>query len=59
MMERMTKRVKDLLIQEIAFPPRFGESHEFAEVVTFMIQSSYLNGETIRLSAAGRLPGKL
>jgi 3-hydroxyacyl-CoA dehydrogenase / 3-hydroxy-2-methylbutyryl-CoA dehydrogenase len=53
------KKAKDSLIREIVFPRRFGESHEFAEVVTFMIQSSYLNGETIRLSAGGRMPGML
>jgi 3-hydroxyacyl-CoA dehydrogenase / 3-hydroxy-2-methylbutyryl-CoA dehydrogenase len=59
MTDGMTEKVKNSLIRDIVFPRRFGESREFADVVKFMIQSSYLNGETIRLSAGGRMPAKL
>ena len=43
----------------IIYPKRFGQPHEFARTVRFIIDCAYINGETIRLSGAGRLPGKL
>lgn len=59
MTERMTEKIKNSLIREVVFPSRFGEAHEFSEMVKFLIESTYVNGETFRLSAGGRMPGKL
>ncbi|KAJ6617027.1 3-hydroxyacyl-CoA dehydrogenase [Mycena sp. CBHHK59/15] len=43
----------------IVYPRRFGQPHEFAQTVRWILECPYVNGETIRLSGAGRLPGKL
>lgn len=43
----------------IVYPHRFGEPEEFAKTVKWILECAYVNGETIRLSGAGRLPGKL
>jgi len=43
----------------IIFPRRFGQPNEFARTVRYILDCAYVNGETIRLSGAGRLPGKL
>ncbi|KAG5637242.1 hypothetical protein H0H81_005287 [Sphagnurus paluster] len=43
----------------VAYPRRFGQPHEFARTVRWVLDCAYVNGETIRLSGAGRLPGKL
>ena len=59
MTDRMTPKVKDSLIRDVVFPKRFGETHEFADMVLWLVQSTYVNGEVFRLSAGGRMPGKL
>jgi len=59
MTERMSDKVKKSLEKDLVFPRRFGETHEFAEMVKFLIESTYVNGETFRLSAGGRMPGRL
>ena len=59
MTDRMSPKVKDSLTREVVFPKRFGETHEFADMVLWLIQSTYVNGEVFRLSAGGRMPGKL
>ena len=59
MTDRMSPKVKDSLVRDIVFPKRFGETHEFADMVLWLIQSTYVNGEVFRLSAGGRMPGKL
>lgn len=43
----------------IVYPKRFGTPDEFARTVRWALECPYVNGETIRLSGAGRLPGKL
>jgi 3-hydroxyacyl-CoA dehydrogenase/3-hydroxy-2-methylbutyryl-CoA dehydrogenase len=59
MTDKMTDKVKDSLMKEIVFPKRFGQTQEFADMVKFLIEASYVNGETYRLSAGGRMPAKL
>lgn len=59
MTDKMNEKVKDSLIKDVVFPKRFGETSEFADMALFLIQSSYVNGENFRLSAAGRMPGRL
>jgi 3-hydroxyacyl-CoA dehydrogenase / 3-hydroxy-2-methylbutyryl-CoA dehydrogenase len=53
------KTIKNLQTQGIVFPQRFGKAGEFAKTVKWILECAYVNGETIRLSGGGRLPGKL
>lgn len=53
------KTRRSLLDAGTVFPKRFGNADEFAQTVKWIIECGYVNGETIRLSGAGRLPGKL
>ncbi len=39
-------------------PKRLGDMREFAHCCAFIIENAYLNGETIRLDAASRLPAR-
>lgn len=57
MMPEKTRR--SLTNEGIAYPRRFGQPDEFAQTVRWILECPYVNGETIRLSGAGRLPGKL
>jgi 3-hydroxyacyl-CoA dehydrogenase / 3-hydroxy-2-methylbutyryl-CoA dehydrogenase len=50
---------QSLITQGVAFPTRFGLPEEFAQTVRWAIECPYVNGEVVRLSGAGRLPGKL
>lgn len=43
------------LVQVMASPRRFGETHEFASLVLEIVRNAYLNGETIRLDAGLRM----
>jgi 3-hydroxyacyl-CoA dehydrogenase / 3-hydroxy-2-methylbutyryl-CoA dehydrogenase len=43
----------------LAYPRRFGRPEEFAKTVIWVLECPYVNGETVRLSGATRLPGKL
>jgi 3-hydroxyacyl-CoA dehydrogenase / 3-hydroxy-2-methylbutyryl-CoA dehydrogenase len=53
------KTRKSLENESIFDPKRFGQPEEFARTVRWILDCPYVNGETIRLSGAGRLPGKL
>ncbi|KIY70130.1 3-hydroxyacyl-CoA dehydrogenase [Cylindrobasidium torrendii FP15055 ss-10] len=60
MTQQMAPRVrKNLVAGGVAYPPRFGHPSEFAHTVKWIIECPYVNGETLRLSGGGRLPGKL
>jgi hypothetical protein len=43
----------------LVYPRRFGNPIEFAKTVRWAVEVPYVNGEVVRLSGAGRLPGKL
>lgn len=53
------KTRKSLENEGVVYPKRFGQPEEFARTVRWILDCPYVNGETIRLSGAGRLPGKL
>ncbi|KAH6907036.1 3-hydroxyacyl-CoA dehydrogenase [Coprinopsis sp. MPI-PUGE-AT-0042] len=53
------KTRKSLETEGIIYPRRFGQPFEFAQTIRWILNTPYVNGETIRLSGAGRLPGKL
>lgn len=43
---------------QAVFPSRLGDPSEFAHLVQAVVENPYINGETIRLDAATRLPVK-
>jgi len=59
MTARIPEKTRHSLDKETVFPRRFGNPAEFGETVKWMIECGFVNGETVRLSGAGRLPGKL
>ena len=46
------------LVGEIPFPARFGKPDEYAQLALAIVENPALNGETIRLDGALRLPPK-
>ncbi|GLQ20655.1 SDR family NAD(P)-dependent oxidoreductase [Algimonas porphyrae] len=54
--EQMKPEVKESLRAHVQFPNRFGQPDEYADVVRFMIEHGYINGEYIRTDAGARMP---
>lgn len=54
----MAPQVRDQLIEQTPFPKRFGKADEFAMLVQQIVENPFLNGETIRLDGAIRMPPK-
>lgn len=50
--------MQDRLAANAQFPPRLGNPTEFAKLVQQLCENGYINGETIRLDAAMRMPPK-
>ena len=58
MVDGMPPEVKTSLEASIPFPSRLGQPGEYADLVAYILRTSYLNGETIRLDGATRLAPK-
>ncbi len=58
MMAGVPDEVRETLISQIPFPKRFGIPEEFAEFVLSIIQNKMINGDTIRLDGALRMPAR-
>lgn len=58
MLLAMSENVQESLVDKIQFPKRMGSPSEFGRLAVHMIENSYINGETIRLDAAIRMPAK-
>ncbi len=58
MMEAAPEKVRQSLLDETAFPKRFGEPEEFAFAVQHVIENAMFNGCTLRLDAGLRMPAK-
>ena len=56
MLTAFPQEVQDALAAQIPFPARLGKPEEFAELVGHIAESEMLNGETIRLDGAIRMP---
>jgi len=54
----MPADVQDALGKTVPFPPRLGRPDEYAQLVRSIIENVMLNGETIRLDGAIRMPPK-
>lgn len=58
MVDGMPEHIQESLAASIPFPSRLGTADEFAVLVGNIIESTYLNGTTIRLDGATRLAPK-
>jgi NAD(P)-dependent dehydrogenase (short-subunit alcohol dehydrogenase family) len=58
MVDGMPEHIQESLAASIPFPSRLGRPEEFAELVSDILNSAYLNGTTIRLDGAARLAAK-
>jgi 3-hydroxyacyl-CoA dehydrogenase/3-hydroxy-2-methylbutyryl-CoA dehydrogenase len=56
---KLPPKAETALLREVAFPARFGLPRDFAQTVRWIVDCAYVNGETVRLSGAGRMPGRL
>lgn len=58
LLESMPKDVQDTLGRQVPFPARLGRPEEYAQLVAHVFENTMLNGETIRLDGAIRMPPK-
>lgn len=58
MMEGLPQAAQDSLGQQVPHPSRLGQPEEYAMLVEAIIRNPMLNGETIRLDGAIRMPPK-
>ena len=56
MLEGLGDEIMDSLAADVTFPKRLGLPEEFARLAAFIVSCNYLNGETIRLDGALRMP---
>lgn len=56
MMAGLPDEVVETITANIPFPARLGEAAEFALMATQIVENPYLNGTTVRLDGAVRLP---
>ncbi|MEO1795791.1 MAG: SDR family NAD(P)-dependent oxidoreductase [Pseudomonadota bacterium] len=56
MLESLGEEVMDGLAADVIHPKRLGMPEEFARLAAFIVECSYLNGTTIRLDGALRMP---
>lgn len=56
MLEGLGEEIMQGLARDVPFPHRLGDPDEFAALARFIIECSYLNGTTIRLDGALRMP---
>lgn len=48
--------IREDLLESVVFPRRIGLPSEYARLVGHLIENDYINGETVRIDAAARLP---
>ena len=58
MLAMMPDSMRQALAAQIPFPPRLGQPPEFAALARQIVENAMLNGETIRLDGALRMPPK-
>jgi NAD(P)-dependent dehydrogenase (short-subunit alcohol dehydrogenase family) len=56
MVSGLPPKVQDMLGAQVPFPSRLGDPDEYAHLVQSIIENPLLNGETIRLDGALRMP---
>ena len=58
MLGTLSEEVRAALAKDVVFPKRLGEPAEYGAMVASIVEAGYLNGETIRLDGALRMPPK-
>jgi NAD(P)-dependent dehydrogenase (short-subunit alcohol dehydrogenase family) len=58
MLALLPEEQRQALAAGIPFPARLGEPEDFGKLAVHMVENAYLNGETIRLDGALRMPPK-
>ena len=58
MMAMLPEAARKALGEGVPFPRRLGDPAEYAQLVQSIVENAYLNGETIRLDGALRMPPK-
>lgn len=56
MFDRIAPEPRAALAESVPFPKRLGAPAEYADLVRFICENGYINGESIRLDGAVRLP---
>ncbi|EYR63946.1 3-hydroxy-2-methylbutyryl-CoA dehydrogenase [Actinotalea ferrariae CF5-4] len=56
MMAGVTEEFRERLLDTVPFPRRFGLPEEYAQLALAVVEHDYLNGETIRMDGALRMP---
>ena len=56
MLESLGQEVMDGLAKDVIYPARLGDPAEFAALARFIVECEYLNGTSIRLDGALRMP---
>src|SRR5690348_9628693 len=55
MVAMMPENVQDALGQQVPFPKRLGKAEEYGELAAFIVETPYLNAESIRLDGGIRM----
>ena len=58
MLGLLPEEQRNALAAGIPFPPRLGDPDDYAQLALHMIENPYLNGETVRIDGALRMPPK-
>jgi NAD(P)-dependent dehydrogenase (short-subunit alcohol dehydrogenase family) len=58
MLALLPEEQRQALAAGIPFPARLGDPEDFAKLAVHMVENAYLNGETVRLDGALRMPPK-
>ena len=56
MLSQLPEEQRQALAAGIPFPPRLGNPEDYAKLALQMVENTYLNGETVRLDGALRMP---
>jgi len=56
MMQKAPEKIREGLLSNAIFPKRFGQPKEFAKLVAHIIDNPMLNGDTLPLDGAMRMP---
>src|SRR4051812_13956512 len=58
MLGSLSEEVRAALAKDVVFPKRLGDPAEYGAMVAAVVETGYINGETIRLDGALRMPPK-
>ena len=58
MLRGLPEDVQASLGAQVPFPSRLGDPDEYAKLVVFLAETSYMNGEVIRMDGAIRMGPK-